>query len=185
MVAYLALKISRIFSINVSDSKRRDSDNDVVVYKSVEGCFAGPAFAGDKHKRRSMKMLLLRVFRQVLCNIFYSNQETRSWVDDKPGIIRFVQINPAPAGYEVISIIYREEALPPVRSEKQDNTLLDILMPPKASPSFACRWSSLSYSLPRLPFFCLALPSDNASDPGRSVKSSIASTIFCVVPVPS
>jgi DNA-binding NtrC family response regulator len=58
-------------------------------------------------------------------------------VDDKPGVIRFVQINPAPAGYEAISVIYREQALPPVRSEKQDNTLLDILMAQKASPSFA------------------------------------------------
>jgi hypothetical protein len=78
MVAYFTLKIPRIFSIYVSDSRRRDSDNDVVVYNSVGGGFAGLVFAGNKHQRRSMKMLVLRVFRQVLSNIFYGDQETRS-----------------------------------------------------------------------------------------------------------
>jgi hypothetical protein len=46
-------------------------------------------------------------------------------------------MNPAPAGNEVISVMSREQDLPSVRSGKQDILLLDILMAPKASPSFA------------------------------------------------
>jgi len=57
-------------------------------------------------------------------------------VDDKPGVIRFFKLIRLRPGMKP-SVIYREQALPPVRSEKQDNTLLDILMAQKASPSFA------------------------------------------------
>jgi hypothetical protein len=35
MVAYFTLKIPRIFNTCVSDSRRRDSDNDVVIYNGV------------------------------------------------------------------------------------------------------------------------------------------------------
>jgi DNA-binding response OmpR family regulator len=51
-------------------------------------------------------------------------------VDDEPGIIRFVKINLALAGYEVITTLNGEQALQLVQSEKPDIMLLDILMTP-------------------------------------------------------
>jgi two-component system KDP operon response regulator KdpE len=51
-------------------------------------------------------------------------------VDDEPGVIRFVKINLALAGYEVITTTSGEEALPLVESKKPDIMLLDILMTP-------------------------------------------------------
>jgi DNA-binding response OmpR family regulator len=51
-------------------------------------------------------------------------------VDDEPGIIRFVKINLALAGYEVITTLSGEQTLELVQSEKPDIVLLDILMTP-------------------------------------------------------
>jgi DNA-binding response OmpR family regulator len=51
-------------------------------------------------------------------------------IDDEPGVIRFVKINLALAGYEVITATSGEEALPLVESMKPDIMLLDILMTP-------------------------------------------------------
>ena len=51
-------------------------------------------------------------------------------VDDEPGVIRFVKINLALAGYEVITAQTGEQALQLVRSRKPDMVLLDILMTP-------------------------------------------------------
>jgi DNA-binding response OmpR family regulator len=51
-------------------------------------------------------------------------------VDDEPGIIQFVKINLALAGYEVITTLSGEQTLELVQSEKPDIVLLDILMTP-------------------------------------------------------
>jgi DNA-binding response OmpR family regulator len=51
-------------------------------------------------------------------------------VDDEPGIIQFVKINLALAGYEVITTLSGEQTLELVQSEKPDIMLLDILMTP-------------------------------------------------------
>ena len=51
-------------------------------------------------------------------------------IDDEPGVIRFVKINLALAGYEVITTLNGEQALQLVQSEKPDIVLLDILMTP-------------------------------------------------------
>lgn len=51
-------------------------------------------------------------------------------VDDEPGVIRFVKINLALAGYEVISTTSGEEALPLIKSKKPDILLLDVFMTP-------------------------------------------------------
>jgi DNA-binding response OmpR family regulator len=51
-------------------------------------------------------------------------------VDDEPGIIQFVKINLALAGYEVITTLRGEQTLELVQSEKPDIVLLDILMTP-------------------------------------------------------
>ena len=42
MVAYFTLKIPRIFNTSVCYSRRRDADNDVVIYNGLQGGFAGP-----------------------------------------------------------------------------------------------------------------------------------------------
>jgi DNA-binding response OmpR family regulator len=51
-------------------------------------------------------------------------------VDDEPGIVQFVKINLALAGYEVITTLSGEQTLELVQSEKPDIVLLDILMTP-------------------------------------------------------
>ena len=51
-------------------------------------------------------------------------------VDDEPGVIRFVKINLALAGYDVITTTSGEEALPLIKSEKPDIVLLDVFMTP-------------------------------------------------------
>lgn len=51
-------------------------------------------------------------------------------VDDEPGVIRFVKINLALAGYEVITTTSGEQALPLIKSKKPDIILLDVLMTP-------------------------------------------------------
>jgi two-component system KDP operon response regulator KdpE len=51
-------------------------------------------------------------------------------IDDEPGVIRFVKINLALAGYNVITALNGEEGLKLVQSEKPDIILLDILMEP-------------------------------------------------------
>jgi len=51
-------------------------------------------------------------------------------VDDEPGVIRFIKISLALAGYDVISTTNGEEALPLVKSQKPDIMLLDVFMTP-------------------------------------------------------
>lgn len=50
--------------------------------------------------------------------------------DDEPGVIKFVSVGLALAGYEVIPASTGEEALRLTQSEKPDIILLDILMVP-------------------------------------------------------
>jgi len=51
-------------------------------------------------------------------------------VDDEPGVIRFVKINLALAGFDVITTTMGEQALSLIKSGKPDIMLLDILMTP-------------------------------------------------------
>ena len=67
---------------------------------------------------RYYKIILVGIKKRVLV------------IDDEPGVIRFVKISLNLAGFEVITTMCGDEALPLVKSKKPDIVLLDVLMTP-------------------------------------------------------
>ena len=126
MVAYLTLKIPRIFNTSVYDSRWRDSDSNVVIYNGVWG---------EALPVRSSREININDIQWKCCSCEFLGRFYPTYfivikkrvlvVDDKPGVIRFVQINPAPVGYEAI-VLWTENRL--FRRSDPGNRILYFLI---------------------------------------------------------
>jgi two-component system, OmpR family, KDP operon response regulator KdpE len=88
-------------------------------------------------------------------------------VDDEPGVLRFIRISLALAGYDVITTTSGEEGLKLVDSAKPDIMFLDILMTPMTGFEVLAKLREFS-NLPVIVFTAMSDTGDKALKQGAN-----------------